>query len=519
MRLSSRRPVAALGLWGLGLLLFGQAHAGELLERIRAYDLNDYALGIAVSSSQSPYAGAANATIVFPFLTSFQHSAFTQDWLLVRGENLGLRFVTASDWEFGVVGRLQTLGLGMVNSDDLRGLKDRNWSVEAGPLIGWRGSPVHVQFRSYWEIPDRHGGATSELEFSLPRQLTRGFFVPAIRLAYLSAEYADHYFGVAEQEATPGRPPYRPGAARNLWGGFTLGYALAPRWLLTTSFGLEFLDDSVKASPLVERGRLWSARVGLAYNANLFAPRNYPGAQQRDSFEIRLGAFNGGIDTRVSRNASGVQTREWVDLEDLLGAADRETILQLDAGFRIAPYHRLQLGYFSLARESMTILQRDLEFGDNVYLAGTQINSRVESTLLRLAYGYSLMRDQQKELGVMAGLSYFRFDTQIAAAGPGQTERLGAESPLPTVGVFAAATLRGQWRLAGDINLFALDFDRYRGLMGYLSLGMDRGFGNAVRAGIGYNFYGLRLQARDEDLDGRFDLRHQGPKLYVSVIF
>jgi len=503
------------------LLLFAPnpANAGRLLDYIRNYDLNDYALGIAYSTSQNPYAGSANSTIVYPYLTSFQHSAFTNDWLLLRDGNVGLRFVSKNEWEFGLIGRLQTLGPGVSDSEQLAGIEDRNWAVEVGPLLGWRGWPVHMQLRSYWELPNRHSGSTSELEFSLPREFGRGFFVPAVRLAYMDSSYSNYYFGVSEQEATPDRPTYRPGSATNVRLSFTLGYELTPRWLLKGSIGLGQFDSSISASPIIERDRVWSGSLGLAYNADVFAPREDSGLLADQAVEIRLGAFNSAISTTVTRDSGDGQGAEEVDLEDLLGAADRKTLFQIDARIRLGYYHRLHLGYFRLSRESQPTLAAELRFGDQVYPAGTEIESTVESSLLRFAYSYSIFRDPQKELGVMAGLSYINFDSMIREAGTQEPERLSAEAPLPTVGVFATVSFTEKWRLSADANFFALDFDRYSGFMSYLTAGLERRFGKTFAAGLGYNFYSLRLNSKDEDLGGKLDLRYHGPKLYASVAF
>jgi outer membrane scaffolding protein for murein synthesis (MipA/OmpV family) len=490
-----------------------------MLDYIRNYDLNDFALGLAYSTLQNPYAGSTNSTIAYPYLTSFEHSAFTDDWLLIRGENVGLRFVSENQWEFGLIGRLQTIGQGVSRNDQLAGVEDRNWAVEAGPLIGWRRWPVHLQFRSYWELPNRHSGSTSEVEFSLPRKFRRGFFVPAVKLAYMNAGYANYYFGVSEEEAGPTRPSYQPGSATNIRVGLTLGYDLTPRWLLKGSIGMEHLDSSISASPIIDRDRVWSGSVGLAYNADVFAPRDSSGPLDAQTVEIRLGAFNSAISTKLSRDASGGQVGGEVDLEDLLGVADRETLFQVDARIRLGYYHRLHVGYFSLSRESLPTLDRDLRIGDRVYNAGTEIESTIKSSLLRFAYSYSLLRDPQKELGVMAGLSYIQFDSAIREAGVPVPERQSVEAPLPTVGAFASVSFREKWQLSADANLFALDFDRYSGFMSYLTFGLDRRFGKSVSAGLGYNFYSLRLNAKDEDLGGKLDLRYHGPKLYLSLAF
>lgn len=499
------------------LLLFAPilANAGPMLDYIRNHDLNDYALGLAYTTSQNSYAGSTNSTIAYPYLTSFQHSAFTDDWLLIRGENVGLRFVSESQWELGLVGRVQTMGQGVSGNDQLNGIEDRNWALEIGPLIGFRRWPVHIQLRSYWELPNRHSGSTSELDFSWPRQFGRGFVVPAVRLLHMSPGYSNYYFGVSEQEATVTRPSYRPGAATNVEVEVVMGYELTPRWLLKASIGLEHLDSAITTSPIIERDRLWSGSVGLAYNADVFTPRDGGESHVDKLVEIRLGAFNSAINTTVTRGQSG----EEVDLEDLLGVADRETLFQVDARIRLGYYHRLHLGYFGLSRKSVPTLDRDVTYGDQFYAAGTEVESTVETSLLRFAYSYSLLRDAQKELGVMAGLSYIRFDSAISEAGAQEPERQSAEAPLPTVGAFATVSLLEKWQLSADVNLFALDFDRYSGFMSYLTIGLDRRFGKSLSAGLGYNFFSLRLNSKDKGLDGKLDLRYHGPKLYLSLAF
>ncbi|MDH3779062.1 MAG: MipA/OmpV family protein, partial [Gammaproteobacteria bacterium] len=337
---------------GLCLLPPASSEAGPLLDYVRNYDLNDYSLGLAVSSSQNPFVGADNSMVAYPYLTSFTHSAFTRDWFLINGENLGFRVVTDKDWEFGVIGRVQTLGLGNADIDNLPGLEERQWSIESGPLIGYRGWPVHVQSRSYWEVLGRHGGVTSEVELSLPREFRRGFFVPSVKYSYYSGDYNTYYFGVAPEEASALLPEYQPGASITTSLEMVLGYELTPRWLLKTTIGVEFLDSAISNSPLVDRDKLWSGSIGLAYNANIFRPRDYPGTDNQGAFEIRLGAFAGSIDTKILRDASDGARGDDVDLEDTLGITDSQTVAQFDALYRIGSYHRLEVGYFELLRSA-----------------------------------------------------------------------------------------------------------------------------------------------------------------------
>jgi outer membrane protein len=503
----------------LVLLAPVRADAGRVMDYIRNTDLNDYSLGLAYSVSQSPYVGTDSSSVVYPYLTSFEHSAFTDDWLLIRDGNLGFRYVTDSQWEFGLVARLQGLGTSIPTDGALEGVNQKDWTVEAGPLIGWRRYPVNVQFRTYWEIPNKHDGITSELEFSVPIKLARGFFVPAVRLAYLSEDYVDYYFSVSDSESTPSRPVYQADAATNVWAGFSIGYELSPRWLLKGSLGMEFLDSSITESPIVDEDELWTASIGLAYNADIFMPRDHDDPRRGYAFEFRVGAFSSSISTTVERRGSDGQLLDSADLENLLRAADNKTFLQLDGRFRIAFFHQVQVGYFGLKRESSTTLVNDLNLGDQFYPSGSDIKTNSEFSLLRFSYAYSLMREGQKELGVKAGLSYATFDAALQEVDSPDKQNFSARAPMPTIGALGSLTLGQNWQLAADLNLFAGDFDRYSGFMAFLSLDLDRRFGDVFRAGVGYNFYALNLTAKDEDLGGELDLRIHGPKAYISLTF
>ena len=512
-----RQPTLLIALWLTFLLPSDDAHAGPVIDYIRDYDLNDYALGVAFSSSQNAYAGGGDSLFAYPYLTSFRHSAFTDDWLLVRNENVGFRYITESDWELGVVGRVQTLGLG--SSELSTGLEERNWALESGPLVGWRRWPVHAQFRTYWEIPNRHSGSTSELELSLPLEFSRGFFVPSVLLKHMSSAYSDYYFGVGESESAPGSAPYEPGATLYHELRFSLGYELTPRWLLKAALGVEILDSAITDSPIVDKDHLWSGSIGLAYNANVFQAKDFEGSSRPGSLMIRLAAFNSNVATEVRRDSSSGNPGTQAEFEEFLGAGAGENVLQAEVYYRIGYYHRLKAGYFEIDRKLRATLGQDFVFGDEIFSAGTQVASKFDTRRFGLLYGYSLMRDAQKELGVQAGITFTRIQLDVVAEETQQAERVTVNAPLPTMGVFGSLALGERWELGADTGIFALDFDHYSGYAGHASLTLDRAVGETFAIGLGYDYYVSRLESRGEDLRGLLRSHNHGPKMYFSWIF
>lgn len=496
------------------------AAAGPVMDFIRSYDLNDYALGLSLAGSENPYAGGSNSLYAYPFLTSFRNPEFTRDWLLISEGDLGLRFVTRTDWEFGLVGRVQTLGLGDSTAPELSGLYDRSWAIEMAPMIGWRGWPIHVNLKNYREVLDNHDGNLTELRFSYPREFDWGFVVPSVRAVHRSSAYVNHYFGVSEAESRPGRPAYQPGASTSYDARIRLGYTIGNRWLLSGTVGYERFGTEITGSPIVDEDGVWSANIGLAYNSDIFQPRESTlGDKRQPRFEIRLSAFRDSGDIRFIRDANDGLPGDDIDVEDVLGVAENQTVLQLDMIYRISDYHRLELGYFELTREGSSTLDRDVRIADTLFAEGTQVDTRFMTEILRFGYAYSLMNDAQKELGVMAGVHVNNNIGEVVAELTGQRERTDVSTPLPVIGLHGSVETGRNSTLGARAQVFAMEFDRYDGHMVYLMLDWQRRFGNAISAGVSYQLYATRLDSTEGDALTRLESDHHGPSIFFSAIF
>ena len=214
------------------------AAAGRWLDFLRSYDMNDYSLGVAVSSSQNPFIGGENSVIAYPYLTSFTHSSMTDGWFLIRDGGYGIRWISESDWELGVIARIETLGLGNSDAEELIGVADRKWAIELGPTVGYRGWPIHINWTHWAEVTGRHGGFASTVALSYPMKFDWGFVVPRIDAVYESSEHTNYYFSVSDAEATPTRPAYTPGSSWSTEAQVRIGYAIANKWLLSATVGL-----------------------------------------------------------------------------------------------------------------------------------------------------------------------------------------------------------------------------------------------------------------------------------------
>ncbi|MGI9220740.1 MAG: MipA/OmpV family protein [Woeseiaceae bacterium] len=501
-------------------LLPVEAQAGKWLDYLRKYDLNNYALGLAVTNAQSPYIDTDDSTYAYPYLTSFEHPALTDSWLVIRDGELGLRRILDSGWEFGAFGRMQTLSFGNHDSEALRGVESPKWTIELGPAVGLRRWPVQFHMAAYFEPTDRHDGTTGRFVISYPIKYSRGYVVPHVEAVYEDGRYTNYYYGVTDAEATMQRPSYKPGDALNVKYRVVWGYQINDRWLLSGKLGYESLDENIQRSPLVDRNHIWSANVGLAYNADVFAPASYNSAlADTSTFDIRAGIFNTNVDSRIGRETVDGIPGDEIDLEDLLGESDNETVAQIDAIWRVAHFHRLEASYFELVRSGSITLPEEAQIGETSYAAGVDLQSRSHFKSIRVGYAYSLMRDSQKELGVMAGIHFSSFDSVISSMQDDETEESSLDAPLPVFGVHGSAKIGEKTSVAAKIQLFRTDYDNYEGSLNYLTVDVQRRIGKRVNLGLGYNYYHMRLRSSDKELNGYVKITHQGPTLFVGYQF
>lgn len=502
------------------LAVESSAEDNHWLDFIRSYDMNDYALGLAVSTGQSPFIGGENGTVAYPYLTSFKNWSMTDNWLLIRDGGYGIRWVGDSGWELGAIARVRTLGLGNSTAEELAGVADRKWTIELGPTVGYRGWPVQINWTLWDEVTGRHGGYINDFSLAYPIEFDRGFIVPRVHAVYESADHSEYYYSVSEAEATPARPAYTPGSVWNARAEVRIGYELSPKWLLTATVGADWLGSEITNSPIVGRDRILYGNLGMAYNANVFNPTAFDRYDRSlPAFDLRVAAFFTDISSKIRRDtADGVPGLK-VDVEDILGASEQGTAIEVDALWRTGVHHQFELGYFELVRDGLSTLENDLQLGDAFYPAGTVVDSQVDYSSLRFGYTFFLMRDGQKEFGVMAGLHLSELAVNVRADTSDQVARSRSSTPLPVIGLNGALFFGDRTTLRARIHVFRTDFDQHEGSLNYAALDLERLFGERTRVGIGYNLYGTRLTSRDEGLNGSLEIRHHGPVLFVTIGF
>ena len=246
-----------------------------------------------------------------------------------------------------------------------------------------------------------------------------------------------------------------------------------------------------------------------------------------ERFRIYLQAFSPALDTEVRLDSSNGQPGTTINFEQNLGLEDTKTVPAAGFAWRFAKRHRLRFDFFKLNRSSAAFTTSEIRFGDQVFQAELPISSFFDTEVYSLGYGYSIIRNERAELGLIAGLS-----VQDIAVGlksnRGSLAILEEESeltaPLPTFGLAGAYALNDKWLLRAVASYFALELglseeENLGGEIINLEFGIEYLAFTNLSFELRYAYFNVDAEFTNERRLTTIKYQYRGPKLGIGIRF
>jgi len=237
-----------------------------------------------------------------------------------------------------------------------------------------------------------------------------------------------------------------------------------------------------------------------------------------DRWTLQLGAFRPNLETTAHLNSATGRIGTTVDFEDTLGFSDTKTVPQFLGSVRLGERWKIEGEYFQLNRSSSRTLNRTINWGDRTFTLGTTVNSEFDSKVYRLSAGYSFIKDNTKELGVVLGFHVTDFDTSIGTPGIAAQGGSGL-APLPTIGAYGSYALSPRWLLSARADYFSLNYNDYDGRLLNFNAGVDYRITRHFGLGVGYRYVDYEVTATKPNFNGGLEYRFKGPVLYMVASF
>lgn len=242
----------------LGLLCCSLLFSSSLLAQ--------WSAGVATIIPSSPYLGVNTEIKVLPMVT------YEGEQLTWRGPSLAYKLsgLKRGEPSFSLTLNLAPNRLNTDDSDSLNGIKDRDFSFMAGASYRQPFEFATVSLAFETDVTNKHDGQRAVVSLARPllTDTERQWMVTlSLELEYLSANYANYYFGVDQEEQNNSDfLQYQVGSV--MQPGVSLGgfYNITRQWNLVVNARWQVLPDKVKDSPIVDGNRALNGFMGVIYS-------------------------------------------------------------------------------------------------------------------------------------------------------------------------------------------------------------------------------------------------------------
>lgn len=272
------------------------------------------------------------------------------------------------------------------------------------------------------------------------------------------------------------------------------------------------------------------SRIAYVMAAAVFALAGSSPAQAQaleDDFWLQISAYWANVDTdiRVDRAATPGNGTE-IDLEDDLGFDDKEVLPSFYGGARLGSGFSIAGEYYSLNRDTVATLDRDIVVQDVTYPTNATLTAGFDTDIYRLTIGWAFVRKPDLEVGVALGLHAtdlgFSFEGDGTIGGvPASGEQRAEDvlAPLPTVGLFTTFQPMPRLNVGGRVDYLSLSIDDYDGRLINAQAQVSYRVLPNVGIGVMYRHVDYRVDVEKERVFGRFAYAFSGPAVYLEAGF
>ena len=253
-----------------------------------------------------------------------------------------------------------------------------------------------------------------------------------------------------------------------------------------------------------------------AENTESSQDESYP-----DKFKILFGSyFVADTSTEVSVNGTVGNIGTTIDMQRDLGADDRLSVPRIDGYYRFNYKHRIEFSWFNIERKGTKTISIDIDVGDENFLASEVIDSKVDTTFLKLAYGYSFYKSPKVELSFIAGLNLLDYSVVLDNKTTGKVERADVTAPLPVFGLSMDYTISPRWLVHYKVETFYIELgSEIRGSLLSAELGVEYRLFKNMGLGLAINRFALDAKVNTSSYSGGVTDLYRGSNLYVSAYF
>lgn len=246
-----------------------------------------------------------------------------------------------------------------------------------------------------------------------------------------------------------------------------------------------------------------------------------------DSFSASLGymkssnSFNFGAETLIEPYDPGND----IDFGDSVGVSDSSTFFNGQIKWKFGSRKQWSLSgqYFSNNATGDSTLTEDITWDGITFEEGTFVGGGVKLAVARAFLGYSLVRNDQHDFGIGAGIHNLDLSTYIEGEIRINGETTGrkkypkdASQILPNIGAWYNYSPAKRWLLHARLDWISASIGDYSGSLWNSSVGVNYQAWRNVGFDLSWQYFNLNAEVDSSEWIGGADMTYSGPVLAVT---
>lgn len=245
--------------WLGAMVLTGFALGAEEEQPANQDEKPEIFVGAGVLVTSKPYEGVSSKVYPIPLF------GYEGKRLYLRGITGGYRLLDVKGWSIGPTLRPSFGGYEADDSSALRGMDDRDVTLEGGIDLACRKDWGLLGITLLTDLLGAHDGQKVELSYTALFPYAGFTFIPGVGVQWQSSDVVDYYYGVRTSEARPGRAAYEPDDALIPLVRLAVRRELTQHWGLLFATQYEWFDSEISDSPIIEDDGSLSLMLGATY--------------------------------------------------------------------------------------------------------------------------------------------------------------------------------------------------------------------------------------------------------------
>lgn len=237
-----------------------------------------------------------------------------------------------------------------------------------------------------------------------------------------------------------------------------------------------------------------------------------------DRFSFSLGVFITDRDTDAELDGT-VDDGTNLNFENDLGLDSSDTVFRVDGYYRFNKRHRFDFSVFDLSRNASKQIERDIQWGDTLYVIDTVVKADMDLAIYKAAYTYSFLIREDGYLGATAGLYVADSKASLREQNLGSAEIGDLTAPLPVIGLRGEYALSDRWSFRASGEFFFIEYEDVDGSLVDLYAGIDYRVLDHLSVGFGVNSVTLDVDASKSGFDGGLDWKYTGGLIFLKFDF